>query len=151
MGYVKEYRMKKGEEKLPTLSLFKKHKWEKSTIDNLCDAAELFNDLFDLGLLCEEYGYVIALNMRNEILGVLEIGHGDDSRTPFPIRPLMTALLLMGANRSIIAHNHVAGDIEPSNADFVLTTQIKMVMQMLGICFVAHLVIGENDYGIVEV
>ena len=49
------------------------------------------------------------------------------------------------AHAVIIAHNHPADNVSPSNEDIELTQSLANAMRSIGIDFIDHLVVGRNE------
>ncbi len=45
-----------------------------------------------------------------------------------------------------MVHNHPSGDATPSKEDFEMTKALKKSSSLLGINFLDHIVIGNNNY-----
>lgn len=99
-----------------------------------------------LGEKAEEYVYLIGLNIRNKILGVFDVAHGEFESCYFNTAQLITRLLLCGARRAILAHNHPSGDPSPSEDDIKVTEKVGNAFDICGIKLLDHVIAGENCY-----
>ena len=50
------------------------------------------------------------------------------------------------ASGLIVAHNHLSGNLNPSESDVKITTKIKEAGNLLDIQLLDHLIIYESDY-----
>jgi DNA repair protein RadC len=56
------------------------------------------------------------------------------------------SLLLMGANKFVLVHNHPNNIMEPSKADINLGSKVKLGTELLELTFVDQIIIGEEDF-----
>ena len=59
-------------------------------------------------------------------------------------REVLKQALVLGAHTVIIAHNHPSGNVQPSQADIRLTTELCKVLMAAGIRFIDHLIVGPG-------
>jgi DNA repair protein RadC len=94
--------------------------------------------------LCEEF-MVLLLNRANRVLGCLKLSKGGITGTVVDVRILFATALKSMACSVILAHNHPSGNLEPSEADKELTTQITNAGRLLDIQVIDHLILGTDD------
>lgn len=92
----------------------------------------------------QETVLAVGFNTRNELLGVLEVSRGGIDAAVADPKVLFSGLLLMGASAFILAHNHPSNDTTPSQQDILLTRQMSLASEALGIRMMDHLVIGRT-------
>ncbi len=90
-----------------------------------------------------EHFVVIALNSANKIIGVTVSEGTLDQCIVYP-KNVFSFLLLSGATAFIIAHNHPAGGINPSEADWTITHRLKAIGKDLDLNLVDHLLIAGD-------
>jgi DNA repair protein RadC len=129
----------------PFLKEIKKFDWEKDFLsyDNI---VEFLNKKLDMNVLTQEFAYVIAFNYHNIPVGLYELSHGMADECNMNTRDLGIFLLLSGANRFIVAHNHPNGIAEPSVADVIVTGNLHKLANVLDIELIQHFVIGNDGY-----
>lgn len=129
----------------PYLKEIKKIDWEK---DFLCydNIVAFLNEKLEMNVLTQEFAYVIAFNYHNVPVGFYELSHGMADECNMNTRDLGIFLLLSGANRFVVAHNHPNGISESSAADVVVTGNLQKLANVLGIEFLQHFVIGNEGY-----
>lgn len=94
----------------------------------------------------QEILYGVFLNTKNEIICEKEIFKGTlDSATVHP-REIFRIAIQYAAARVIVAHNHPSGNPQPSKNDQRLTDRLVKCGELLGIEFLDHIVIGNQDY-----
>ena len=98
-----------------------------------------------------EHLYVALGDYQNKFLGISEISHGNQTSSLLYIRELLIIILLSGANRFFIIHNHPEGELEFSKADYNLVGKIMLAIQPFeNIEFVDSIIItpdGEWNWG----
>lgn len=62
------------------------------------------------------------------------------------VRKIVEYCFKYNASAIILAHNHPNGIAIPSNADIITTKKLKDAVELLGIKFLDHIVIGANDF-----
>lgn len=94
----------------------------------------------------QEILYGVFLNTKNEIICEKEIFKGTlDSATVHP-REIFRIAVQYAAARVIIAHNHPTGNPQPSKNDQLKADRLVKCGELLGIEFLDHIVIGNQDY-----
>lgn len=107
---------------------------------------KFLNDNFNMNILSEEYVYVLSFNCRMEILGVFQLSHGNSMESKIGMRELGIFLLLTGAEKFIVAHNHPNGSSEISGFDFLVTNRMHELARLIDIELVQHFIIGRESY-----
>lgn len=95
---------------------------------------------------CEEYCYMIALNVNAKIIGIHEVSHGSLSSAPASPREVFKRAILNNASSIILMHNHPSGNSRPSPDDLHLTKRMIECGNLLGIKLNDHIVIGRGQY-----
>lgn len=91
----------------------------------------------------EEF-HVLYLNSKNHLIGDETLFAGTiNAAAVFP-RELAKNALSRGATALVVAHNHPSGDPTPSNDDIILTQELKVICQSLGILLHDHVVLGDE-------
>lgn len=89
---------------------------------------------------------VIVLSGRNRLRRVVPISDGKASRAIFPIREILNAVLRNDGEAFAVAHNHPSGDVAPSAEDEVATEEIVRAARTVGLRFLDHVVVGDNQW-----
>lgn len=119
---------------------------EQNVCVNPSDMARMINSIFECETLCEEHVWAIAFNTKLKPIGVFEISHGTDESCAITPRELFTRLLLCGAKRFVLAHNHPSGDVSPSNEDRETTERFQECGKVMNIPLIDHIIIGDRNY-----
>lgn len=99
-----------------------------------------------LHALAEEHFRVLYLSRRNILLSDVLISHGDTSKVDVSLRRVVAHALQANACAIIAAHNHPAGDPEPSESDRLLTKNMISATRPLNIKLLDHVIVGENTF-----
>ncbi|MBR0136909.1 MAG: DNA repair protein RadC [Erysipelotrichaceae bacterium] len=100
----------------------------------------------EIGYDSQEVVYALFLDVRNRIVSYGRIFQGGNDSVQFQNRELFQKALRFSAVKIILAHNHPSGSVFPSQADRVLTEQLREAGKMLNIEILDHLIISHNGY-----
>lgn len=90
---------------------------------------------------------VLLLNNGNKVKGVYQVSSGGITGTLVDLRILYAVVLKSLSTTIILAHNHPAGTLAPSDADIQLTKKIKKAGELFDIRILDHLIISPTgDY-----
>ena len=118
----------------------------ESSFRNPQTVVKIFNDLYHADRRTEEYGYLLALDVKGKPLGLFELSHGAVDYSIINTRAVMIRLLLCGASGFILLHNHPSGNMNPSAADINVTRRMQEAASIMGIGFFDHIIIGHEEY-----
>lgn len=114
---------------------------------NSAQAFDVFWDYWDKGTLeLQESLWVMLLNANHEILGVQLHSKGGLSATTLDLRHLLGLALKANAPFFVLAHNHPAGSITPSESDLALTKKVQEGAKMVDLALRDHLIISPFGY-----
>lgn len=131
---------------LPKLVKEKSKEYSGDNISSPKDVASLMSSVYHLDKMAEEYTYAIGVDTKGKILGVFEISHGTVDMALISPREIFIRMLLCGACRMFIIHNHPSGDPTPSQEDIKLIKRIKECSQLLNIPLLDHIILGNLKY-----
>ena len=94
----------------------------------------------------QECIYVVALNQRHVVLGVVKVSVGGLSKAIIEMRDLLLPLMLLRAATFVVVHNRPSGEPEPSTEDIFMSEQAFKAGEMLGFTLLDSVVIGEGRY-----
>src|SRR5438552_15316190 len=77
-----------------------------------------------------EHFVALALTAQNALIGIAEISTGGASGTLVDPKVLFRTLLVIGATRFVVGHNHPSGDPKPSRDDIALTGRLREAGQI---------------------
>ena len=78
--------------------------------------------------------------------GVFELSHGSADTSIIKMRELAIFLLLSGANKFIVVHNHPNGSKDVSVNDINITRKIQEMANFIEVDFLQHFTIGNDGY-----
>lgn len=111
------------------------------------DPARLQDLLKDWGLTnaAQEGFWVISYDGARNLRTITPVARGTYHDVTVSIPAILSAVLLSGTDRFIVAHNHPNGDVTPTELDFGLTRQIMQAAATVGIYFEDHVIVGPPD------
>ena len=89
---------------------------------------------------------VVLLNRANIVLGIYEMSKGGISGTIVDVRIILGVALKCNASGIILVHNHPSGNLQPSEADTIITKRLKEACKILEILLLDHLIISKEGY-----
>ena len=89
---------------------------------------------------------VLLLDVKHRLQGTHVISIGTATETIAHPRDIFREVIRNGATRTIVAHNHPSGNLEPSPEDLELTRQLLAGAQLLGIPLLDHLIVGNGEH-----
>ena len=103
-------------------------------------------DYLRLKLVAEpnEIFVVVFMNSMHDVLAVEPMFHGTIYATSVYPRVVLQRALQLNAAAVIFAHQHPSGTTEPSNADRLLTEQLKTALALIDVRVLDHFVIGQG-------
>lgn len=103
--------------------------------------------LFEVGGLhdaVQEVMWVIPYDSLMQVRTIVEVARGGYHSVEIPIPAVLSAVLLAGTDRFMVAHNHSTGDVTPTTIDVDLTAKIMAAANSCGMFFEDHLIIGPR-------
>lgn len=98
-----------------------------------------------IGARKQEVFLVLFLTNQNKLLAAEEMFTGTIGGASVYPREIIRRALELNAAALIVAHNHPAGTIEPSEADRALTRRIQGACHAMDITLLDHLVVNTYD------
>jgi len=97
------------------------------------------------GAVDEEFK-TLFLDNRNNLINMETSKIGTVNKSVVYPRKVVERALYNHATSVIIAHNHPAGTLNPSEDDCAITKAIKDALKTVDITLLDHIIIGNNDY-----
>ena len=98
-----------------------------------------------LGALKHEEVWCAFVNSGNRLVSWQCVARGTVDESPLYPRDIMTLALKCRAAGFVLVHNHPGGSCTPSGADMALTRQIAQAASGLGIQFMDHVIVTEDQ------
>ncbi len=92
----------------------------------------------------QEVLLAFLLDTKNRHLKTIEVSRGILDQTLWHPRNILKPALLHDCKSIIIVHNHPSGDSSPSQADLVMTANLKDAADLLKIRLLDHVIIGKQ-------
>ncbi len=97
-------------------------------------------------LYATEMVLAVSLDSNLKVIRTTKVHEGSFDSVSFSIAKVVRSLVASGARGVIIAHNHPSGVALPSERDLDSTEKLKHALNSVGIDFIDHIILGENDY-----
>lgn len=97
-----------------------------------------------LGQPDRELFVVVLLDIGNAVLGINTVAIGCAAEVLVHPREVFKPAILYNADRIVVAHNHVNGDVRPSTNDRKLTRRLVKAGRAVGIQVSDHLILGRS-------
>lgn len=146
MQEIIEYDLILGEGLKNELRVKKRHQYRFEKLNSSRVLVDCFNNIFHLNEMAEEYICALGLNLDNVAIGAFEISHGTKEESLFSIRSILTRILLCGADRVVVCHNHSSQRREPSEDDRKTTEELKEACELLGLELWDDLIVTRDSY-----
>lgn len=129
------------------LLLIKEQEFEyNEKISSTLDLVNFIRNVLQINNEAQEVAYLLSLNTRNQLVSFTELARGGLNLCNISQNEIFKNVLLSNSNKFILIHNHPSGDPTPSKNDIEVTKEILKGCKILGIEFLDHLVIGDNEY-----
>lgn len=110
-------------------------------------AIDMPDILFDIGGLhnaTQEVLWVVSYDSIMQVRTIVEVARGGYHSMEVPIPAILSAVLVSGTDRFLIAHNHSTGDVTATTIDVDLTAKVMSAANACGIFFEDHIILGPN-------
>jgi DNA repair protein RadC len=119
---------------------------ERVKITKSNDAYQLLLESWDSTIELYESFKILMLNKANKVLGISTVGEGGVSSCIVDPKRVFTTALLTNCCSIILCHNHPSGNIQPSEADRLITKKIQSAGTFLDIAVLDSLIITPETY-----
>jgi DNA repair protein RadC len=119
---------------------------DRKKITSSKDAEEILRAIWNPTLELREEFYMLLLNRANNVLGWFCLSQGGLTGTVVDAKLVFSIALKCLACGIILAHNHPSRNLEPSQADKLLTTKLKEGGKLLEITVSDHLILTAESY-----
>lgn len=100
---------------------------------------------FALGSRDHEVFVVLFLDAQHRVLSDAELFRGTLTQTSVYPREVVKAALAANAAAVILAHNHPSGVAQPSQADELLTRQLREALALVEVKVLDHFIVAGNQ------
>ncbi len=112
----------------------------------LLSPKDVWNELKDIRDHKKEHFVIFFLDARNQEIKREIVSVGSLNANLVHPREVFEPAVRHLAAQVIIAHNHPAGDLDPSEHDIEITKRLKESGEVLGIELVDHIIVTRNGY-----
>lgn len=98
------------------------------------------------GNLRQEQFSVLYLNATYKLLSVEQFGSGTIDESAVYVREVIKEGLNLGAMYVVLCHNHFSGEVQPSEADIVLTNKLSESCKTVNITTLDHIIVSRDKY-----
>jgi DNA repair protein RadC len=100
---------------------------------------------FEFGHRSDEFVAVLFLDTANAVMSAQVVAEGTVNQCVIYPREIVRKALQLGAASMILAHNHPAGTVQPSEADWSMTARLHEVGRLLDLPLLDHLIVCRNQ------
>ncbi len=93
-----------------------------------------------------EVAYVLCFDNMRHLIKEVKIAEGSPGAVMIDPRRVMDAIAYTSTTGIMICHNHPSGVRSPSQQDFLTTSNIKRLVNSIGIELIDHIVVVDDDY-----
>jgi len=144
---IKGLGLAKRAELSAVLELAKRSLQEQLRADSFLNSPAAVRDYLRLriGALEHEVFLALLLDSQHRVLKTIELFRGTLSQTSVYPREVVKAALAANAAAMIFAHNHPSGVAQPSQADELLTRQLREALALVEIKVLDHFIVAGNQ------
>ncbi|WP_461374235.1 RadC family protein [Candidatus Aquicultor sp.] len=117
---------------------------ERFTISSPEDVARLL--MSDMRDLDREHFKALVLNIKHQVLKVIDVSIGSLSSSVVHPRELYKTVIRHNGAAVIVVHNHPSGDPTPSAEDIRVTKRLSEAGGILGIDLLDHIILGDGRF-----
>ncbi|MGL5867048.1 MAG: JAB domain-containing protein [Dermatophilaceae bacterium] len=99
-----------------------------------------------VGCARREEVLLILLDGRHRVTRVLTVAAGSATRSPVPVREVLSLALRHDAVAFAVAHNHPSGSPEPRRDDVTVTFRLRAAADEVGLRLLDHVVVAGSDW-----
>ena len=135
-----------GRPKLKTVNIL----WARSNRFEIGNCIQILNHSFWLNRQPLEHVYLLSCDNRDRINGILDVASGTENHAEISKRKVVSFLVLSGAKRFIIVHNHPNNAMYPSNDDVTSAIIMMALAGIMDMSFDGSYIVGATHYLKVE-
>ena len=142
---LKDYVILRDENGIPILHPEKTQRVMNSPFE-VDEIIDMFAFDYHMNTLDNERQYVISLDYYNIPKGICLISAGDYKETMLCMRTIGEFLLLTGAEKFLVVHNHPSDNELPSGNDILCEQQFKQIGALFDIELIGSCIISEHRW-----
>ena len=99
-----------------------------------------------LGYSPQDEVLVVYIHGKGGVIKSEVLNKGNKNSASVGVDEILRKAILLKANAILAAHNHPSDNVEPSEADVLLTRKLYTSGKMMGIPLLDHIIIGKTGY-----
>ncbi len=92
----------------------------------------------------EEF-YALYFNRANKLIHSYQVSKGSITGTVVDIPGILRTGIMNRASSIALVHNHPSGNLRPSEADIVITANVKAAAKFIDISIIDHVIVAGSD------
>ena len=125
---------------------FNKEAYFFGQVSSTGDVTNFIRERILKGIEVQEHFIALYLNQANKIIGYYHHSTGTINATMVDTEIVAAVALKTLAKAVIISHNHPSGNLQPSEADRVMTRRIKEALKLFDIALLDHVIVTREGY-----
>jgi len=132
---------------LPEIKIrFNKSRYELGKVKGSKDVIDVLRKIVGRSIETQEFFIVLYFNRSMDVIGFNRHTIGIQHSVLVDPKMIAATASKVLATSVIVCHNHPSGNLEPSEADKLLTSKIKKALDYLGIQLLDHIIITRNGF-----
>lgn len=125
---------------------FNKEAYFFGQVSSTVDVTNFIRERILKGIEVQEHFIALYLNQANKIIGYYHHSTGTINATMVDTEIVAAVALKTLAKAVIISHNHPSGNLQPSEADRVMTRRIKEALKLFDVALLDHVIVTREGY-----
>lgn len=125
---------------------FNKEAYFFGQVTSSSDVTNFIRERILKGIEVQEHFIALYLNQANKIIGYYHHSTGTINATMVDTEIVAAVALKTLAKSVIISHNHPSGNLQPSEADRVMTKRIKEALKLFDVALLDHVIVTKEGY-----
>ena len=129
------------------VSVIRKSKTLDKPVTSAIDVANKFRQYIGKNKVeTQEIFAVMYLKYNNEVIGIYNHAAGGTNSTIADVKLILAGALNLMASVIILCHNHPSGNLQPSQADILLTKKISDAAKLHDIAVIDHIILTRFGF-----
>ena len=94
----------------------------------------------------EEVLFLICLNNKSQLVNCFEVSRGTLTESITTPREVLKRAIISNVKNIVIAHNHISGNVIPSEKDIDFTKKINKACDIVDLKLLDHIIVGNDMY-----
>lgn len=120
---------------------------DRPKVNSSSTAYDIFMEAWDMNKieLVEQFS-ILLLDRSNSCIGISNVSQGGISACVVDPKVVFATALKARASSIILAHNHPSGNVNPSQADTMITKSLVAGGRILDLSVLDHLIVTPRNY-----